>query len=137
MSEIRNHRDRGGTSRGNRRGRLRSGRYDAGPGQNGAWVFCRLTRLDPNSASTATSRYGTLGAGDTAVGNWTGTNPGVNRRQTGGHPVYGPGYSGGTAAPGGNGTLGASDTAIGGWVGTNPGIDRRSLGGYYPGPGLS
>src|SRR5215471_10339393 len=60
----------------------------------------------PNSGPTATGGYGTLGAGDTAVGDWTGTNSGVNRKQTGGYPLYGPGY---TTAPGGNGTLGAGD----------------------------
>jgi hypothetical protein len=96
----------------------------------------RTDRLDPNASPTATGGYGTLGAGDTPVGNWTGTNSGVNRKQTGGYPVYGPGYSGSMAAPGGNGTLGSGDAAIGGWTGTNPGIDRRSLGGYYYGRGL-
>ena len=96
----------------------------------------RTDRLGSGSGSTVTGGYGTLGAGDTAVGNWTGTNSGVNRRQTGSYPLYGPGYSGSTAAPGGNGTLGAGDAAIGGWTGTNPGIDRRSLGGYYYGSGL-
>jgi hypothetical protein len=93
-------------------------------------------RPGPGSASPATGGYGTLGAGDTAAGNWTGTNSGVDRRQTGGYPGYGPGYSGSTVAPGGNGTLGAGDAAIGGWTGANPGIDRRSSGGYYYGPGL-
>src|SRR5258707_9812973 len=56
-------------------------------------------RLGPGSASPATGGYGTLGAGDTAAGNWTGTNSGVDRRQTGGYPGYGPGYSGSTVAP--------------------------------------
>ena len=40
-------------------------------------------RLGSGSASPATGGYGTLGAGDTAAGNWTGTNSGVDRRQTG------------------------------------------------------
>jgi hypothetical protein len=94
-------------------------------------------RLGPNNDSTANGGgFGTLGAGDTAVGNWTGTNSGVNRGQTGGYPFYGSGYSGRTATPGGNGTLGAGDAAIGGWAGTNPGIDRRSLGSYYYGLGV-
>jgi hypothetical protein len=60
-------------------------------------------RLGPNNDSTGNSGgFGTLGAGDTAVGNWTGTNSGVNRGQTGGYPFYGSGYSSRTAAPGGN-----------------------------------
>jgi hypothetical protein len=56
-------------------------------------------RLGPGGASPATGGYGTLGAGDTAAGNWTGTNSGVDRRQTRGYPGYGPGYSGSTVAP--------------------------------------
>jgi hypothetical protein len=96
------------------------------PGDSG-----QLNRLNPNSGSPATGGYGTLGAGDPAVGNWTGTNPGINRKQTGGYPVFGAGYSDGTVAPGGNGSLGAGDINIGSWTGTNPGIDRRSVGGYY------
>ena len=93
-------------------------------------------RLGSNSGSTTSSGgFGTLGAGDTAVGNWTGTNSGINRGQTGSYPLYGSGHSDRTAAPGGNGTLGAGDTVVGGWAGTNPGIDRRSLGGYYYGLG--
>jgi hypothetical protein len=57
-------------------------------------------RLGPGSASPATGGYGTLGAGDTAAGNWTGTNsgiggwtganPGIDRRSSGGY-YYGPG----------------------------------------------
>jgi hypothetical protein len=91
----------------------------------------QLNPPNPNSGSLATGGYGTLGAGDSAVGNWTGTNPGVDRKQTGGYAVFKRGYSGGTVAPGGNGSLGAGDVNIGSWTGTNPGIDRRSVGGYY------
>jgi len=93
-------------------------------------------RLGPNdSGSRATDGYGALGAGDTAIGNWAGTNSGVNRRQTGGY--YGPSYTGNMAAPGGNGTLGAGDVAIGSWTGTNPSVDRRLSGGVpYYAPGL-
>jgi len=48
-----------------------------------------------------------FGAGDASRGNWTGTNPGVTRRPTGGLPGYGPGYTGAQGVPGGNGALGA------------------------------
>jgi hypothetical protein len=71
-----------------------------------------------------------FGAGDASKGSWTGTNPGVTRRPTGGPSGYSPGYPGAPVVPG---TLGAGDAAIGSWTGTNPGIDRRSPGGSYPG----
>jgi hypothetical protein len=94
-------------------------------------------RLGPDSDLPATGGYGALGAGDPAAGNWTGTNSGVNRRQTGGYPVFAPSYSGNIVVPGGNGTLGAGDVAIGSWTGTNPGIDRRSSGSYNSPGGYS
>jgi hypothetical protein len=73
-----------------------------------------------------------FGAGDASRGSWTGTNPGVTRRPSGGLPGYGPGYTGAPVVPGGNGALGAGDAAIGSWTGTNPGIDRRAApGGSY------
>ena len=96
-------------------------------------------RSGPASPSSAVGGYSALGAGDTAVGNWTGTNSGVNRRQTGGYSVSAPNYGGSTVAPvvpGGNGALGAGDSAIGNWTGANPGIDRRPSGSSYYGRGL-
>ena len=91
-------------------------------------------RPGTGNPSPGTGDYGALGAGDAAVGNWTGANSGVNRSQTRGYSVYTPSYSGSTVAPvapGGNGAVGAGDTAFGSWTGTNPGIDRRPSGSYY------
>ena len=53
---------------------------------------------------------------------------GVDRRQTGGYPGYGPGYSGSTVAPGGNGALGAGDAAIGGSDRRKPGYRSPVIG---------
>ena len=95
----------------------------------------RSDRLGPSTGSNAPGGNGALGAGDAAIGDWTGTNSGVNRRPSGGYPAYGPGYTGSPVAPGGNGALGAGDAATGSWTGTNPGVDRRTTGGYYYGRG--
>src|ERR1700756_4086050 len=70
-------------------------------------------RLGPARSSSAAGGYSALGAGDTAVGNWTGTNSGVNRRQTDGYSVFAPSLGRSTVAPvvpGGNGALGAGDS---------------------------
>ena len=96
-------------------------------------AFIPLTGPDPGNPSPGTGDYGALGAGDAAVGNWTGANSGVNRSQTRGYSASTLSYSGSTVAPGGNGAVGAGDTAFGSWTGTNPGIDRRPSGSYYYG----
>jgi hypothetical protein len=88
-----------------------------------------------NTGGAASGGYGTLGAGDAKSGDWTGTNPGINRGQAGTYSGYGPAYSSGKALPGGNGALGAGDAKIGDWTGTNPGIDRRSPANSYSGRG--
>ena len=93
-------------------------------------------RPGPGNPSPGTGDYSALGAGDAAVGNWTGKNSGVNRSQTRGYSAVTPSYSGGTVAPvapGGNGAVGAGDTDYGSWTGTNPGIDRRPSASYYYG----
>jgi hypothetical protein len=87
------------------------------------------------TGGTARGGYGTLGASDAAKGDWTGTNPGLNRGPAGAYSGYGAGNAGGRVAPGGNGALGAGDAKVGGWTGTNPGIDRRPPTGTYYGPG--
>ena len=95
----------------------------------------RPDQAGPSPGGTASGGNGALGAGDAKSGDWTGTNPGVNRVPTGGYSGYGSNYPVSKVAPGGNGTLGAGDAKVGGWTGTNPGIDRRSPGGpaYAPG----
>ena len=95
----------------------------------------RSDPLGPSTGGVPSGGNGTLGAGDAKSGDWTGTNPGVNRGPAGAVSGYGLGYPAGKVAPGGNGTLGAGDAKIGGWTGTNPGIDRRSPGSPYYGPG--
>jgi len=95
----------------------------------------RSDKTGPVTGGTASGGNGTLGAGDPAKGDWTGTNPGVNRGPAGAYSGYGAGNLGGRVAPGGNGTLGAGDAAIGSWTGTNPGIDRRAPASSYYGPG--
>jgi len=89
------------------------------------------------AGGTTSGGNGSLGAGDAGKGDWTGTNPGVNRGPAGAYSGYGQAYTGGKVAPGGNGTLGASDAKVGGWTGTNPGIDRRTPAGPYYGPGYN
>ena len=88
--------------------------------------------LGSDTGGTGRGGYGTLGAGDAKGGDWTGTNPGVNRGPAG---AYGPAYSGAKVAPGGNGALGAGDAAVGSWTGTNPGVDRRFPPSPYSGTG--
>ena len=95
----------------------------------------RSERIAPSTGGAASGGNGALGAGDAGKGDWTGTNPGVNRGPAGAYSGYGPDYTGGKVAPGGNGTLGAGDAKVGGWTGTNPGIDRRVPAGSNYGPG--
>jgi hypothetical protein len=95
----------------------------------------RSDQLGPSTGGSASGGNGSLGAGDSSKGDWTGTNPGVNRGPAGGFSGYGPGYPASKVAPGGNGTVGAGDAKVGGWTGTNPGIDRRLPGSSYYGRG--
>jgi hypothetical protein len=95
----------------------------------------RPDQVGPNTGGTASGGNGTLGAGDAKKGDWTGTNPGVNRGPAGAYSGYGAGSTGSKVAPGGNGTLGTGDAKVGGWTGTNPGIDRRSPASSYYGRG--
>jgi hypothetical protein len=99
-----------------------------------------LGKLRPDQAGTgaggtASGANGTLGAGDAGKGDWTGTNPGLNRGPPGGYSGYGAGDTSRRVAPGGNGALGAGDAAIGSWTGTNPGVDRRSPASSFYGRG--
>ena len=95
----------------------------------------RSDQAGPGTGGTARGGYGTLGAGDAKSGDWTGTNPGLNRGPAGAYSGYSVGGAGGRVAPGGNGALGAGDAKVGGWTGTNPGIDRRSPVSPNYGPG--
>ena len=96
-------------------------------------AFIPLTGPDPGNPSPGTGDYGALGAGDAAVGNWTGANSGVNRSQTRGYSASTPSYSGSTVAPGGNGAVGAGDTAFGSWTGPTRASITDHQGAYYYG----
>ena len=82
--------NRGGISRRSDRRSLRSGQHDPVLGEHGAGTS-RSDQAGTGTGGTARGGYGTLGAGDAAKGDWTGTNPGIDRRSPA-SSYYGPGY---------------------------------------------